>query len=86
MNAIKYFTKMMATCSETIVFMFLGLSTIHEALQSTDHSGVMNRTDSDMIWDPMFIGATLLFAFIYRMIGNELVSYFKNFFCFQEYS
>ncbi|KAI3422376.1 Sodium hydrogen exchanger [Globodera pallida] len=52
-NSVKYFVKMLAQCSETVIFMFLGLSAV-----SKTH-----------LWDWVFVGATIGFCLLYRVIG-----------------
>lgn len=51
--SVKYFVKTLAQCSETIIFMFLGLSTI----------------TNDIKIDVIFIAVTLLICLLYRIIG-----------------
>jgi NhaP-type Na+/H+ or K+/H+ antiporter len=53
-SSVKYFVKMLAQCSETIIFMFLGLSTI------TSHHH----------WDCWFVLATIVLCLVYRAIGE----------------
>ena len=50
----KYTMKMMANISETVIFMFLGLSTVVDTL--------------DWQWD--FIFFAILFCIIYRIVGE----------------
>uniref|UniRef100_A0A914HIR3 Sodium/hydrogen exchanger n=1 Tax=Globodera rostochiensis TaxID=31243 RepID=A0A914HIR3_GLORO len=52
-NSVKYFVKMLAQCSETVIFMFLGLSAV-----SKTH-----------LWDWVFVVATIGFCLLYRVIG-----------------
>jgi sodium/hydrogen exchanger-like protein 3 len=52
----KYTLKMMANVSETVIFMFLGLSTIVDTL--------------DWQWD--FIFFSILFCIVYRVIGQYM--------------
>ncbi|KAI6212408.1 hypothetical protein M3Y94_00020100 [Aphelenchoides besseyi] len=52
-SSVKYFIKMLSNSSETVVFMFLGLSTM----------------SSDLVWDWWFIGVTLISCLVYRALG-----------------
>lgn len=54
-TTIKYFMKMLANISETIIFMFLGLSTIVDTLD----------------WNLAFIFFALFFCLVFRAIGNS---------------
>lgn len=53
-SSVKYFIKMVAQSSETVVFMFLGLSAMSSALQ----------------WDVWFIIVTMLSCLVYRALGG----------------
>lgn len=55
-SAVKYFIKMIAQGSETIIFMFLGLSVV----------------SSDLLWDTNFVWITLLGITVFRIIGSNM--------------
>ncbi|XP_053401693.1 sodium/hydrogen exchanger 2-like isoform X2 [Mercenaria mercenaria] len=59
---IKYFMKMLANISETVIFMFLGLSTIVDTLD----------------WNLAFIFFALFFCLFFRVIGVIILSWFLN--------
>ncbi|KAL4234434.1 Sodium/hydrogen exchanger 1 [Mactra antiquata] len=61
-TTIKYFMKMLANISETIIFMFLGLSTIVDTLD----------------WNLAFIFFALFFCLIFRALGVVVLSWFLN--------
>ncbi|CAD5211951.1 unnamed protein product [Bursaphelenchus xylophilus] len=61
-SSVKYFVKLMAQSSETVVFMFLGLSAI----------------SSKSRWDWGFIAVTLIACLVYRIIGVILQCYILN--------
>ena len=52
--SLKYLTKMMASASETVIFIFLGIVT------------VQNNHD----WNWGFVGFTILFASLFRALGK----------------
>lgn len=55
-TAVKYTMKMMANVSETVMFMFLGLSTVVDTLE----------------WQWDFIFFSIIFCIIYRVIGKKI--------------
>ncbi|CAL4060124.1 unnamed protein product, partial [Meganyctiphanes norvegica] len=57
-TTIKYGMKMLASSSETIIFMFLGVSTVH------DHHE----------WNTWFVVFTIFFCCVYRVIGTVILS------------
>ncbi|OWF55240.1 Na(+)/H(+) exchanger beta-like [Mizuhopecten yessoensis] len=61
-TSIKYFMKMLANISETIIFMFLGLSTMVDTLD----------------WNLSFILFALLFCLLYRALGVIILSFILN--------
>ncbi|XP_060074535.1 sodium/hydrogen exchanger 3-like [Ylistrum balloti] len=61
-TSIKYFMKMLANISETIIFMFLGLSTMVDTLD----------------WNLSFILFALLFCLLFRALGVIVLSFILN--------
>ncbi|KAK3579214.1 hypothetical protein CHS0354_022759 [Potamilus streckersoni] len=61
-TTIKYIMKMLANISETIIFMFLGLSTMAEGLD----------------WNLSFIFFALIFCLIYRVVGVVVLAWLLN--------
>ncbi|XP_055927058.1 sodium/hydrogen exchanger 3-like [Argiope bruennichi] len=59
---VKYVTKMLATASETIIFVVLGVSTVND-----NHE-----------WNTWFVFFSILFCTIYRAIGVVVLSAFLN--------
>lgn len=62
-TTVRYAMKVFANGSETIIFVFLGISAIDKAL---------------WVWNTGFILLTLLFIFVYRIIG-EILSFAVSF-------
>lgn len=56
-TTVRYVMKVLANGSETIVFVFLGISAIDKAI---------------WVWNTGFILLTLLFIFVYRIMGKVL--------------
>jgi sodium/hydrogen exchanger-like protein 3 len=52
-TTLKYAMKMLSGSSETIIFMFLGVATIHD----------------DHVWNWAYVCLTILFCTVYRIIG-----------------
>lgn len=61
-NTVRYVMKVFANGSETIVFVFLGISAIDKSI---------------WVWNTGFILLTLLFIFVYRIIGKTFASFRK---------
>uniref|UniRef100_T1JK84 Sodium/hydrogen exchanger n=1 Tax=Strigamia maritima TaxID=126957 RepID=T1JK84_STRMM len=67
-TTVKYTMKMIASSSETIIFMFLGVSTVTD-----DHD-----------WNTWFVIFTILFCTVYRAIGVVILTAFANHFRVQK--
>ncbi|XP_002741680.1 sodium/hydrogen exchanger 2-like [Saccoglossus kowalevskii] len=63
-TTVKYFMKMLSSISETIIFMFLGLSAVQD----------------DHVWDIAFILCTLFFCLFYRATGVIVLTALANWF------
>ncbi|VDP39179.1 unnamed protein product, partial [Soboliphyme baturini] len=61
-TTIRYALKMLSSSCETVIFMFLGLSTV-----SAEH-----------MWDTAFVSLTIFFCLVYRTIGVVLQTFFIN--------
>ncbi|XP_068189353.1 sodium/hydrogen exchanger 3-like isoform X2 [Antennarius striatus] len=62
-TTVKYVMKVLANGSETIVFVFLGISAIDKTI---------------WVWNTGFILLTLLFIFVYRFIGVVVLTWILN--------
>lgn len=60
---VRYVMKVLANGSETIVFVFLGISAIDKSI---------------WVWNTGFILLTLLFIFVYRIIGEIFITCCKQ--------
>lgn len=60
---VRFVMKVLANGSETIVFVFLGISAIDKAI---------------WVWNTGFILLTLLFIFVYRIIGESSAVSFQT--------
>ena len=67
-TTLKYATKMLAISSETIIFMFLGVATIHD------------KHD----WNWNFVLLTILFCTVFRVLGKKKKRklFYKNSFAY----
>lgn len=65
-TTVKYFSKMMSTTCDCIIFMFLGISLFKRDVLDLRH------------WHAGFILWTLFFCFIYRFLGVFLLTYVLN--------
>ncbi|XP_071958686.1 probable Na(+)/H(+) antiporter nhx-9 [Antedon mediterranea] len=63
-TTIKYFMKMLSSISETIIFIFLGITTL---VDSGQHK-----------WDTAFVMFTLIFCLVYRFIGVIWQTFLAN--------
>uniref|UniRef100_A0A5S6Q5A0 Sodium/hydrogen exchanger n=1 Tax=Trichuris muris TaxID=70415 RepID=A0A5S6Q5A0_TRIMR len=61
-TTVQYFMRMLSSSCETVIFMFLGLSTV-----STKHQ-----------WDTAFVALTIFFCLVYRTIGVVLQTFIVN--------
>ncbi|KAM8883425.1 sodium/hydrogen exchanger 3.1 [Synchiropus picturatus] len=60
---VRYFMKVLANGSETIIFVFLGISAVDKAL---------------WVWNTGFVLLTLLFILVYRIIGVFFLTFILN--------
>lgn len=63
-TTIKYFMKMLSSVSETLIFIFMGVSTVGK-----NHE-----------WNWAFVSFTLLFCLIWRALGKQVSDYVSVFF------
>uniref|UniRef100_A0A7E4WDS9 Sodium/hydrogen exchanger n=1 Tax=Panagrellus redivivus TaxID=6233 RepID=A0A7E4WDS9_PANRE len=69
-SAVEFVTKFLADCSETVIFLFLGLSTLH-----VDHG-----------FDWVFIVVTIIACFVIRTIGVLIVCGILNLFRYKKFT
>uniref|UniRef100_A0A665VVY9 Sodium/hydrogen exchanger n=1 Tax=Echeneis naucrates TaxID=173247 RepID=A0A665VVY9_ECHNA len=62
-NTVRYFMKVLANGSETIIFVFLGISAVDKTL---------------WVWNTGFVLLTLLFVIVYRCIGVFFLTWILN--------
>ncbi|XP_047461574.1 sodium/hydrogen exchanger 3-like isoform X3 [Mugil cephalus] len=62
-NTVRYIMKVLANGSETIIFIFLGISAVDKTI---------------WVWNTGFILLTLLFIFVYRFIGVFVLTWILN--------
>lgn len=58
-TTVKYTMKTLASIAETIIFIFLGISAVDK---------------SKWAWDTGLVSCTLVFIFVFRAVGQSLVS------------
>ncbi|CAG0879666.1 unnamed protein product [Cyprideis torosa] len=61
-TTIKYTMKMLSSSSETIIFMFLGVATVHD----------------EHVWNTWFVVMTIIFCTVYRTIGVLVLTGIAN--------
>ncbi|KAI6203583.1 Cation H+ exchanger domain containing protein [Aphelenchoides besseyi] len=75
-KSIHYFVKVLALASETVIFIFLGLSTV-----SVKHDQLIEFIEdlkADHYWDTAFIVLTVIFCVIYRTLGVVVLCWLLN--------
>lgn len=64
LTTLKYSMKMLSSGAETIIFIFLGVSTVN----------------GDHVWNTTFVVATISFCTLYRAVGTFALSWIANHF------